>query len=69
MSLLELKQEVSRLTPGERQELNTYLVRLRNESEAGRSFLSQRMSEMDEGRKVSMPELEERVAKRHGEHL
>jgi len=69
MSLLELKQEVSRLTPGERRELNAYLVRLRNESEEGRSVLSQRMSEMDEGCRVSMPDLEERVAKRYGEHL
>jgi len=69
MRLLELKQEITRLSPAERRELNAYLIRLRNESEEGRDAISLRMREMDEGRKVAMGELEDRLRDRHGEKL
>lgn len=69
MRLLELKQEITRLSPAERRELNAYLVRLRNESEEGKETASERMHEMDQGRKVSMTDLEERIQERHGEKL
>ena len=62
MTLLQIKQQVSRLTSDERRELNAYLLRLRNESEEGRAKLSQRMRSMDEGRKVTMEALEARIA-------
>ena len=69
MRLLELKQEISRLSPAERRELSAYLARLRHESEEGKETIDQRMQEMDRGRKVSMSELEERLGHRHGEEL
>jgi hypothetical protein len=69
MSLLQIKQQVNKLSSEERRELNAYLLRLRNESAEGRSKLSQRMTAIDEGRKVTMGELEERIVARHGERL
>jgi hypothetical protein len=69
MSLLEIKQEVTKLSPHERRELNAYLVRLRNESEEGQTRLSEHMTAMDAGRKVSMAELGDRIVARHGEQL
>lgn len=69
MSLLEIKQQVGKLSPEERRELNAYLVRLRNESEEGRSRTDQRMAAMDQGRKITAGDLEERIVARHGERL
>ena len=61
MTLLQIKQQVSKLTADERRELNAYLLRLRNESEEVRAKLSQRKLCMDEGRKVTMEALEARI--------
>lgn len=69
MSLLELKQQVTRLSPPERRELNAYLVRLRNESDEGRQALAAKMAAMDSGKKVTMDEVQQRVEARHGERL
>jgi hypothetical protein len=69
MRLLELKQEISRLSPSERRELSAYLVRLRNESQEGKEVINQRMTEMDQGRKVPLSDLEKRLRARHGEDL
>ena len=69
MSLLQIKQQVNKLSPEERRELNAYLLRLRNESAEGRSELNQRMAAIDQGRKVTTAELEERILARHGERL
>ena len=67
MTLLQIKQQVSKMTVDERRELNAYLLRLRNESEEGQAKLSQRMRSMDEGRKVTMEALESRIAAYDGE--
>lgn len=69
MSLLELKQQVTRLSPSERRELNAYLVRLRNESDEGRQALTGKMDDMDAGKKVTMDELQQRIQARHGEPI
>jgi hypothetical protein len=69
MRLLELKQEISRLSPSERRELSAYLVRLRNESQEGKEVINQRMTEMDQGRTVPLSDLEKRLRARHGEDL
>jgi hypothetical protein len=69
MRLLELKQEISRLSPSERRELSASLVRLRNESQEGKEVINQRMTEMDQGRKVPLSDLEKRLRARHGEDL
>lgn len=64
MSLLELKQEISRLSLRERRELNAYMIRLRHERPEWRRMISKRMREMDAGKKVSLEELEHRLAAR-----
>jgi hypothetical protein len=62
-AMLELKQRVSRLTKSERRELNAYMIRLRHETPEWRKMISRRMREMDAGRKVSLSELERRLAR------
>jgi hypothetical protein len=64
MTLLQLKQEVSRLSLRERRELNAYMIRLRHERPEWKKLISRRMREMDSGRKVSVAELERRMATR-----
>lgn len=64
MSLLELKQEISRLSLRERRELNAYMIRLRHERPEWRRMISKRMREMDAGKKISLAELERRVVTR-----
>jgi hypothetical protein len=64
MTLLQLKQEVSRLSLRERRELNAYMIRLRHERPEWKKMVSQRMREMDAGRKVSLAELDRRMAAR-----
>jgi len=64
MTLLQLKQEISRLSLRERRELNAYMIRLRHERPEWKKMISKRMREMDDGRKVSVEELERRIAAR-----
>lgn len=61
MTMLELKQQVSRLTIRERSELNAYLIRLRHESTQWRRTAGKRMAAMDAGRKVTAVELDQRL--------
>ena len=64
MTMLELKQEISRLSVRERQELNAYMIRLRHERPEWRRMISKRMREMDAGKKLSIDELGKHLAKR-----
>jgi len=43
MTMLELKQQVSRLSERERRELNAYLIRLRHEKPEWRRMMARRM--------------------------
>jgi hypothetical protein len=61
MTMLELKQKVSRLTARERRELNAYLIRLRHESPQWRQIANKRMKAMDAGRKVAVADLDRRL--------
>jgi hypothetical protein len=63
MTLLQLKQEISRLSLRERRELNAYMIRLRHERPEWKKLVSRRMREMDAGKKVSLTELERRITK------
>lgn len=60
MTLLQLKQEISRLSVRERRELNAYMIRLRHERPEWKRMISRRMRDMDAGRKISIEELEGR---------
>lgn len=62
-AMLDLKQRVSRLTKSERRELNAYLIRLRHETPEWRRMISKRMREMDAGKKLSLAEVEGRLAR------
>jgi len=64
MTMLELKQQISKLSDRERRELNAYLVRLRHERPEWKKAASKRMRAMDAGRKVSLSELERRLSAR-----
>lgn len=64
MTLLQLKQEVSRLSLRERRELNAYMIRLRHERPEWKKLISRRMREMDSGKRVSLEEIERRMAAR-----
>jgi hypothetical protein len=61
--MLELKQQVSRLTARERRELNAYLIRLRHERPEWRRMVSKRMRDMDQGKKISLTELRQQLAR------
>jgi len=58
MSLLELKQEVCRLSKRDRQELFAYLLRLRHETPEWRRATAKRIQTMKAGRRVSVEALE-----------
>jgi hypothetical protein len=63
MTMLELKQEVSRLSQKERRELNAFMIRLRHQTPAWRKTISRRMKAMDAGKKISLEEVERRLAR------
>lgn len=63
MTMLELKQQVSRLSAKERRELNAYLIRLRHERPEWRRMISQRMRDMDRGEKISAAQLRQQLAR------
>lgn len=63
MTMLELKQQVSRLSARERRELNAYLIRLRHERPEWRRMISQRMQVMDQGKMISVTQLRQQLAR------
>ena len=63
MTMLQLKQEITRLTKRERSELNAYMIRLRHETPEWKKTVSKRMRAMDVGKKVTLEQLEQRLAR------
>ncbi len=63
MTMLQLKQEVTRLSKRERRELNAYMIRLRHETPEWKKTVSKLMRAMDAGKKVTLEELERRLAR------
>lgn len=59
--MLELKQNLTRLSETERREAAFFLQRLRLESPASKRELSRRMKEMDAGKKVSLADLKKQL--------
>jgi hypothetical protein len=64
MSILELKQKVSRLSQRERQELQLYLLQLKRETPAWKRATAKRIREMQAGKFTTLEELRARVAKK-----
>lgn len=58
MSVLELKQELSRMSKRDRQELHAYLIRLKHETPEWKNATAKRVAEMKSGRVVTAAELE-----------
>jgi hypothetical protein len=63
MSLLELKQEVSRLNKRERRELQAYLIRLRHNTPEWKKATAKRIKAMQAGRRVTAEDLEARIGR------
>ncbi|MBI5766512.1 MAG: hypothetical protein HZA93_01865 [Verrucomicrobia bacterium] len=63
MSLLELKQRISRLSQRERSELQAYLIRLRHGTPAWKRATARRIREMKAGKFTTIEELEARFAR------
>lgn len=53
--LLQLKQQLSKLTEKERVEISAYLHRMKQETPAWQKEMSRRMTEMDAGKKMRLP--------------
>ena len=64
MSVLELKQELSRMSKRDRQELHAYLIRLKHETPEWKKTAAKRVAEMKSGRVVTTAELEARISAR-----
>jgi hypothetical protein len=64
MSVLELKQELSRMSKRERQELHAYLIRLKHETPEWKKAAAKRVTEMKKGRGVSASKLQARISAR-----
>jgi hypothetical protein len=54
-ALLQLKQQLSKLTEKERQEVSAFLHRLKQDTPAWQKEMSRRMAEMDAGKKIHLP--------------
>jgi hypothetical protein len=63
MSLLELKQAVSRLNKHERRELQAYLIRLRHNTPEWKRAAAKRIGAMQAGRRVTAEDLEARMGR------
>ncbi len=61
MSVLEIKQQVSRLNKRDRQEVYAYLVRLKHDTPEWKRVAAKRIDLMQQGRRVSVEELETRI--------
>jgi hypothetical protein len=62
IAMLQLKQQLSRLSEKERQEAAAFLHRLKQESPAWQKEMSRRMAEMDAGQKIRLPRPKSRMA-------
>ena len=60
-ALLQLKQQLSKLTEKERVEVAAFLHRLKQESPAWKKEMSRRMAEMDAGKKIRLPKTSARA--------
>ncbi len=64
MSLLELKQRVSRLSLRERQELQLHLLRFKRETPAWKRATAKLIRAMPAGKFTTIDELRERIGKK-----
>ncbi len=53
-AVLDLKQQLCKLSPAERQRISAYLLRLKHETPAWKKELGRRMRSMDAGKKTKL---------------
>ncbi|WP_324726088.1 hypothetical protein [Actomonas aquatica] len=63
MSVLEIKQGISRLSLKERREIEIYLLQLKRKTPAWKKSTAKRIKEMQGGKFTEIGELEERYAR------
>lgn len=61
MSVLELKQQISKLSARERQEIQMYLLRLKRETPAWKKATARKVRDIQAGRGASIESLEARL--------
>ena len=66
MSVLELKQELSRMSKRDRQEWHAYLIHLKHETPEWKKAAARRVTEMKTGRVVTAAERQARISARRG---
>ena len=64
MSILELKQQVSRLSQRDRRELQAYLVRLKHDTPAAKRATAKSIRDMKKGKFTSLEALEAQTSSR-----
>lgn len=55
IAMLQLKQQLSKMSEKQRQEIAAFLHRLKQDSPAWKKEMSRRMAEMDAGKKFKLP--------------
>lgn len=63
MSVLQLKQEVSRLSKRDRRELHLYLIRLQHSTPEWKRAAAKRIRDMQAGKFTTLEQLEARIAR------
>jgi hypothetical protein len=64
MSILELKQGISRLSLRERREIQLYLLRLKRETPAWKRTTAKKIREMQAGKFTTVEELSARIGQK-----
>jgi hypothetical protein len=64
MSILELKQGISRLSQRERKELQLYLLRLKRETPAWKRTTAKKIRDMQAGKSTTLEELRARIGQK-----
>ena len=63
MSVLEVKQAISKMSKQERREIQAYLIRLRHSTPEWKRATAKRLQEMKAGKFTTAEELEARIAR------
>lgn len=63
MSVLEVKQAISKMSKQERREIQLYLIKLRHQSPAWKKATAKAILEMQAGKFTAIEQLEARIAR------
>jgi hypothetical protein len=63
MSILQMKQQISKMSKRERQEIQAYLIRLKRDTPEWRRATAKTTREMKKGKFTTIEELEARISR------